>query len=167
MNYKVNDRKGQSLDIRIDGESIFVDGEKIDLDTVKISPDKYHIIHNDTSHYIELLEVDNSTKTYTVKINNQVIELSLEDALDIQLDKMGMSKYSTDKIDKVLAPMPGLVLKILAKEGQSVQKGDSLIVLEAMKMENIIKSVGEGVVKKIVVKAKDAVDKNQVLIEME
>ena len=63
--------------------------------------------------------------------------------------------------------MPGLVLRIMVNEGDTIQKGDALIVLEAMKMENIIKASGEGVVKKIVAQTKQAVEKNQVLMVME
>jgi biotin carboxyl carrier protein len=63
--------------------------------------------------------------------------------------------------------MPGLVLNVFVEVGQEVQKGDNLLVLEAMKMENIIKATGTGKVKNIVVNQKQAVDKNQLLIEME
>lgn len=52
-------------------------------------------------------------------------------------------------MDNVKAPMPGLVLDILVEAGQSVNKGDNLLILEAMKMENIIKASGNGVVKNI------------------
>ena len=70
-------------------------------------------------------------------------------------------------MDNVKAPMPGLVLDILVEAGQSVNKGDNLLILEAMKMENIIKASGNGVVKNININKKDAVEKNQLLIEME
>jgi biotin carboxyl carrier protein len=60
--------------------------------------------------------------------------------------------------------MPGMVLKILVKEGDTVKKGDGLLVLEAMKMENNIKALGDGVVSKIPIKAGDKVEKNQVMI---
>ena len=63
--------------------------------------------------------------------------------------------------------MPGLVLRITVDVGQEVNKGDNLIVLEAMKMENIIKATGTGKVKNILVTEKQAVEKNQLLIEME
>jgi biotin carboxyl carrier protein len=63
--------------------------------------------------------------------------------------------------------MPGMVLGIMVTEGQDVQKGDPLLILEAMKMENVLKAVGEGRVKAIKVQKGTAVDKNQLLIEME
>ena len=61
--------------------------------------------------------------------------------------------------------MPGLVLSVLVKEGDEVKKGDNLLVLEAMKMENIIKSPADVTIKSIKIKASDKVEKNQVLIQ--
>jgi biotin carboxyl carrier protein len=63
--------------------------------------------------------------------------------------------------------MPGLVLAISVEVGQAVKKDDALLILEAMKMENVIKSQGEGVVKQIAVKAGDAVEKGHVMIIFE
>ena len=63
--------------------------------------------------------------------------------------------------------MPGLVLSIMVRVGDSVKKGQGLMVLEAMKMENIIKSPSDGIVKSIYIKKSDAVEKNQVLIKFE
>jgi biotin carboxyl carrier protein len=100
-------------------------------------------------------------------VNNNIYDLNLQTELDILLDKMGMSSTGSEKMDHVKAPMPGLVLDILVEKGQSVSKGDNLLVLEAMKMENIIKASGSGTVKDIRVSRKDAVEKNQLLIEME
>jgi biotin carboxyl carrier protein len=60
--------------------------------------------------------------------------------------------------------MPGLVLRILASEGDKVMKGGNLLVLEAMKMENIIKAPADVVIKSIRVIAGDKVEKNQVMI---
>ena len=100
-------------------------------------------------------------------VNGKNYELKLSNELDQLLLKMGMGKSKDNKMDVVKAPMPGLVLHILVEIGQSIEKGDSLIILEAMKMENIIKATGSGIVKAIKVSTKDAVEKNQVLIEME
>ena len=61
--------------------------------------------------------------------------------------------------------MPGMVLNILVAEGQQVKKGDSLLVLEAMKMENVLKSPTDGVIKKVVATKGTAVEKNQLLIQ--
>jgi biotin carboxyl carrier protein len=62
--------------------------------------------------------------------------------------------------------MPGLVLKLFVKEGDEIKEGDSHLILEAMKMENVIKSPGNGKVKLIRVTERSAVEKNQELIEV-
>lgn len=62
--------------------------------------------------------------------------------------------------------MPGLVLKLIVTEGEEIKKGDSVLILEAMKMENIIKAPVDGRIKSIRVKVKEAVEKNQVLLEL-
>lgn len=63
--------------------------------------------------------------------------------------------------------MPGLILDILVEEGQEVNEEDQLVILEAMKMENVITSPRNGVIKKIGVSKGDAVDKKQMLIEFQ
>ena len=62
--------------------------------------------------------------------------------------------------------MPGLVLQILVEAGQTVQKGEPLLILEAMKMENVLKASGEGQVKSVNVQKGMAVDKGHLLLEM-
>ena len=63
--------------------------------------------------------------------------------------------------------MPGVVLDIKVKEGDSVKKEDSLVILEAMKMENVLTSPMDGVVSSIEVKEKETVEKNTLLIKFE
>ena len=66
---------------------------------------------------------------------------------------------------EIVAPMPGKVVSFAVKVGDKVKAGQSLAVMEAMKMENILKSPGEGVIKNLKVKKGDNVEKGQVLIE--
>jgi len=68
-------------------------------------------------------------------------------------------------VNSIKAPMPGLIIDLKVKEGDVVKLNDPLIVLEAMKMENIIKSPGEGTVKVVKVRKGQSVEKSQVLIE--
>jgi biotin carboxyl carrier protein len=65
------------------------------------------------------------------------------------------------------APMPGLVVRVQAREGDAVEAGAGLIVLEAMKMENELKAAAPGVVKSVRVAPGEAVEKGQVLVEFE
>ena len=63
--------------------------------------------------------------------------------------------------------MPGLVVKIEAEEGQEVVRGQGLVIVEAMKMENELKADGDGQISKILVEPGQAVEKDQVLVEFQ
>jgi biotin carboxyl carrier protein len=167
MKYKVFYKEDKSHEIELDNQQIKIDGKPTEIDLVKLLDNKFHILQNHKSYSIEIIHADYNLKRFSIKVNNNIYDLNLQTELDILLDKMGMSATSDEKMDNVKAPMPGLVLDILVEAGQSVNKGDNLLILEAMKMENIIKASGNGVVKNININKKDAVEKNQLLIEME
>lgn len=77
---------------------------------------------------------------------------------------MGIDLSAGPKVNDMKAPMPGLVLNVLVENGQTIKKGDAIVVLEAMKMENILKSPSDGIVKKVHVIKGDKVEKNQVMV---
>ena len=104
-------------------------------------------------------------KTAEIKVNNNIYTVSAKDQYDVLLDKLGLSSLNSAKVSEVKAPMPGLVLKVMVAEGDEVKKGDNLFVLEAMKMENIIKSPADVVVKTVKLKPGDKVEKGQVLLQ--
>ena len=85
-------------------------------------------------------------------------------AHEIFRHRQGMDNLNTAKVSEIKAPMPGLVLRILAGEGEEVKKGGNLLVLEAMKMENIIKAPADVIIKSVKVKDGDKVEKNQVMM---
>ena len=74
---------------------------------------------------------------------------------------------TTKVVKEVKAPMPGLVVSVIATKGQEVKEGDSLLILEAMKMENVLKSPVDGVIKNIKIEETNTVEKNEILIEFE
>lgn len=162
---KVNN--GTAFSIDFNKQEVTLNGQPVVSDWASIAPNKYHVIFNHQSYTLELLGRDETGKLVTMMVNGQKQVVAIEDQYDALLKQLGMDKMVAGKVNEVKAPMPGLVLRILVEEGQSVQKGDALLVLEAMKMENIIKATGEGVVKKITVQPKLAVDKNQVMLMME
>ena len=80
---------------------------------------------------------------------------------------MGINLSALQKAAPLKAPMPGMILKILVTPGQVVNKGDGLLILEAMKMENVLKATGTATIKSIKAEEKTAVEKGAILIEME
>lgn len=163
--YRVKAAEGQGKEVEIGGDSISLDGQSIDWDISRISEFHYHIISGGKSYNAELVSADYQQKVLTLKIEDQVFEMSIKDKMDQLLEKMGISTQNTAAIAEVKAPMPGLILDILAEVGQTIKKGDQLMILEAMKMENVLKAQGEGTITSIEVSQGDSVEKNQVLIK--
>ncbi|HHH54306.1 MAG TPA: acetyl-CoA carboxylase biotin carboxyl carrier protein subunit [Bacteroidetes bacterium] len=137
-----------------------------DFDIVKNNDGSFHIIFNNKSYNISIIEKDINSKKYSVQVNGKEVDLKIKDSLDQMLDKMGFSNNKKHKSGEIKSPMPGMVLHIDVKEGQEIEKGDTLLVLEAMKMENLIKAHANGVIKSIKVNQGEAVSKNQVLLEI-
>lgn len=132
---------------------------------IESNGNQYRFEYKGKNYNVNIVEKEN--KRYILKIEGYRFEVEAKDQLDVLIDKLGLDKIKNQSISTIKAPMPGLVLDILVEVGQEVQKGDNLIILEAMKMENIIKAEGDGKVKSIEVKTSDKVDKGQLMIDME
>ena len=102
-----------------------------------------------------------------VKINHREFLLEKEGKLDTLIKELGLDKEKIKKLKQLKSPMPGRVIGITVKPGDHVVVGDELLTLEAMKMENALKSDGEGIVKSIEVVLQDVVEKGKVLITFE
>ena len=137
------------------------------LDAIKIADSKYHILHDGKSYNVQIIEGNFNQKTYKVKVNNSTYNINISNNLDQLIKDLGFEIGASKKVDKITAPMPGLILDIPVNVGDEVQENDPLLILEAMKMENIISSPREGIIKAIAAIKGDAVEKNQLLIEFE
>lgn len=162
--YKVTVNK-TSYDITQEDDGFHVNGKLIQWNFEQLGNGHFHILYKDASYRAELLGSDSVTKTFTVKINNRIYTVELKDKFDLLLEKMGMSNSVSGKVNNIKAPMPGLIIDLKVKDGDVVTPGTTLLILEAMKMENIIKSSGQAVIKSVKVKKGDSVEKGQVLIE--
>lgn len=165
LTLKVNGTTDYTFDIS--QKEVSINGIAVASDWVSIGAHKFHVLFNNQSFTIEQMGVDETGKVQTLMVNGRKYTVEVQDQYDALLKQLGMDKLVANKVNEVKAPMPGLVLRLLVEEGHAVKKGDPLLVLEAMKMENIIKSAGDGVVKSIKVQPRAVVDKNQVMVVME
>ena len=156
---------GNSYEILTDGSGIEVNSAPLDWNLVRISDGYFHIISNNTTYSAEVVSIDKETKSFSIKINGKIYPVKVKDKLDLLLEKMGLNNGVSGKVNTIKAPMPGLIIDLRVKAGDAVSAGDTLLILEAMKMENIIKASGEGTVKSVHINKGDSVEKNQVLIE--
>jgi biotin carboxyl carrier protein len=156
---------GKTFDVVNNDESFFINGEPFQWNIVKISEGYFHILYKNKSYRAEVVKADRANKTFQFKINNKIQTVEVKDKFDLLLEKMGMTNGATAKINNIKAPMPGLVIDLKVKTGDTVKAGDPLLILEAMKMENILKSPGDGIIKNVKTKKGESVEKGQVLIE--
>ncbi len=155
----------QSATIDFVADQPMLNGEPFVWDLVKLSDRTFHILHQNRSYTAELLDLNTAEKTVQLKINGHVHQIQLKDRFDLLLEKMGISSAASAKVNDLKAPMPGLIVGINVQPGDVVSKGDNLLVLEAMKMENMLKAVGSGTIKTIRIAKGDRVEKGQVLVE--
>ncbi|GAA4457107.1 MAG: biotin/lipoyl-binding protein [Chitinophagaceae bacterium] len=164
---QININGGASFSVEKNGDTVLINGTSVQPDIRWMSPTEASILLDNKSYTAEVEKVDRDNKELVVRINGNRVVMNIREDIDLLLEKMGINMAAGMKAAPLKAPMPGLILKILVSPGQQVQKGDGLLILEAMKMENILKATGPATVKAIKVEERTAVEKGSVLIEME
>jgi biotin carboxyl carrier protein len=112
-----------------------------------------------------LLFHDTENNSIIIKVNGAKVAVDLKKEVDFILESFGISGDSTQSINELKAPMPGVVLDIKIAPGDEIKKGDPLIILEAMKMENVLSAPVDCIISSIEVKKKETVEKNTLLIK--
>lgn len=162
LKIKVNNKFNFELSSELN--QLLINGIPFHGDILKVNSRSFNVLFNYRSFNAELIEFDRKQKTCTVKVNSNIYSMQMTDQFDELLHQLGMDEFNTVKVSEIKAPMPGLVLRILASEGEEVKKGGNLFVLEAMKMENIIKAPADVIIKSVKVNQGDKVEKNQVIM---
>lgn len=151
----VNDGKVFGVSPKLDG-----------MDIRDLGNGRFHILAGEKSFNAVLLESESEENAYKIMVNGKAFSVSVEDEFSQLIKKLGFEKNATPKMSEIKAPMPGMVLEILVTPGQKLNKGESVLILEAMKMENVIKAATDIEIKSIHVSKGTPVEKNQVLIEL-
>jgi len=151
---------------------VFGNDGKIEYDSTVISPkleftdDGFTFMSiGDVSYPVEILS--NHQNEYELLINGVGYSFSVETPFSLQRKKLLTSQVSESTTIRLKAPMPGKILDVMVKTGDSVKAGDTLLILEAMKMQNAILASTKGIIKKVLVKKGDTTSKSDLLIELE
>jgi biotin carboxyl carrier protein len=165
LELKVNEKHNFSI-TKNDG-SLEINNTAAEWDAIWQPNGLVSVLYNGKSYTALVEQTDLKNKEVTLRVNGQLYKTAIKEPIDLLLSNMGLDLKAMQKAEPVRAPMPGMVLKILVTPGQQINKGDGLVVLEAMKMENILKATHPATVKAIKVNERTAVEKGTVLIELE
>jgi len=153
-----------SFEIEQEGSAVLIDGVRLEPDLNILSENHYHLIVNHRNYQVEIIEKDERNKSAVMMINGKNYRVVLKDEKDRLLESLGLEINEATMVKDLKTPMPGLVLDVLVGAGQHIKKGEQLLVLEAMKMENLIKSPSDLIVKSVEVKKGDKIEKGQPLL---
>jgi biotin carboxyl carrier protein len=136
--------------------------------SVEWENDTFFKLHHQGKTFLgEILEDKTEERTIRLKVNHREFTLYKERGLDQLIEELGLNKPKVRKLQVLKSPMPGRVVSIAVQEGQEIEVGMPLLTLEAMKMENVLKSEGIGKVKSIEAQADTVVEKGAILISFE
>ena len=148
----------------IQKDIVEINGKKHSIEISKLSPFTYQLLFNNKIFHITTSKL--SGNLFSFLIDGHYFECTVRTRLEEKAESiLNVSSDSSQEVT-IKSPMPGLILRINNAEGVSVKKGDSLILLEAMKMENEIRSPCDGIVSEISIKENVSVEKNQILMKI-
>jgi biotin carboxyl carrier protein len=167
LEIKLGDRTANVELISKDGNKVQVsiDGKIYEVDIVMVENGVYSIILGNKSYNIELVR-DESGKKYMVNTPYNYFPLEIID-MQAKYLKNRMKDDIDNTQDRIFSPMPGKIIKIMVKKGEEVTAGQTLIIVEAMKMQSEYKVKRDSKIKEIMVKEGDTVEGNQTLIVLE
>jgi biotin carboxyl carrier protein len=144
---------------------LILNGEKFDYELIPISPITYLLRLNNKIY--EVTGEKHNSNQITAHINGLIFNLTVRTSLQEKAAKLIEKSAAATKKVEVKAPMPGMILKIKKELGEEVKLGDSVIILEAMKMENDLRAPATGKITKMPVTEGSAVEKGFFLYQIE
>lgn len=154
----------KNQDWKLDGEDVLVSHQS----EIVWEDDRFFTMtYKGKNFHGEIMEENLENRMLKVKINHSEYLISKKGPLDELIAQLGLDKVKIRKLSQLKSPMPGRIVAISIAVGDEIEVGDSLLTLEAMKMENVLKSEGVGIVKSIEVKTDQVVDKGAVLVTFE
>ena len=155
----INDKQYE-VEVQKDG-SVLVNGEPREVDFLALGPSLYSVIRDDKSHEVVIesnegmIDVLMQGKMYSGKV--------LDERAQLMATRGGGVLDDTGEVS-IRAPMPGLVVSVPVQEGDEVQEGQTVVILESMKMQNELKTPRDGVVQRISCEEGQSVEQKRVLV---
>ena len=152
---------GRTVRFKTQGETIIIEGREVSYEVIREEKNRLLVKMGDSLQEIIHSENDGGIQLFFSSQIRRIEVLSDRDLLLRGLESGGPARHTHSEIK---APMPGLVVKILAAKGEKVKKGARLIILEAMKMENEIRAAADSEVAEVLVHEGEIVEKDQMIL---
>ena len=161
---QVNDRR---VEVEIDGDGVRVGGRPVDAHVVEVegTPVRLVTVGEQVHRVLALRHADRGR--YTLSLDGHRYEVEALDERTRTIREMTAAASGPKGPAPLVAPMPGLVVRVLVQPGDQVAPGQGLVVVEAMKMENELRATAPATVKAVHAQPGQAVEKGAVLVEME
>ena len=152
-------------EVEINGESILLNGEPVNVDLMRSgAAELYSVLFGGRSY--EML-VNSDRFNYTINVRGVQFQVQVEDERARRMNRARRLPTLPDGELAITAPIPGLVVRVLVAEGDAIEEGQPVVLLEAMKMENELRAIRGGIVKSVLVASGQRVDQNAPLLILE
>ena len=152
-------------EVEIDGDRILLDGKPVNVNLVRTGATELYSVLLDGRSYEMLVTADRFN--YQIGVRGVQLQVQVEDERARRMNRARRLPTLPDGELAITAPIPGLVVRTLVQEGDVIEEGQPVVLLEAMKMENELRAVRGGVVKSVLASAGQRVDQNAPLIVLE
>jgi biotin carboxyl carrier protein len=136
-------------------------------DWKQLAPGVFDVRMGNRNVRVERMDGPDAKGNVTIRVNGVVQALQILGPQQLLLESMGMSANVETQEKQVESPMPGKILQVMVTPGTAVDEGDPLLVLEAMKMENVIRAPRSGVIAGVEAQVGEAVEKAATLVTYE
>jgi acetyl/propionyl-CoA carboxylase alpha subunit len=157
---------GRAFEVVLGPEGVTLDGRPVSVSLEHTDGTPVHGLFVDNRTYRVVADRDGPGR-WGLRINGSVIEVDVVDERTKVIREMTGAGAVSSGPRPIVAPMPGMVVKVEVVEGDRVEVGQGIVIVEAMKMENELRATGAGIVSRVRVRAGDAVEKDQLLVELE
>ncbi|MGD1835713.1 MAG: acetyl-CoA carboxylase biotin carboxyl carrier protein subunit [Nitrososphaeraceae archaeon] len=170
MDFKIEDNedmiKGDLLRNYGSGNILLnIDNNDYHLQLLKSKSNEFEFMLDNVFHHVKILKSDGTS--YTLLVDGSIVHIKKHSKLTEIIEKSLQSKGNINQANNVSSQIPGRVVKIPVKQGDEVKEGDSILVLESMKMQVSIKAHKSGIIKSIKVEEGKSISRNDVVATIE
>jgi biotin carboxyl carrier protein len=143
-------------------DKVVLNGSQHSLEIFQLSEHTFNIKLDNNVYHVTSTKLENGR--YSFLVDGNYYESNVRTKLEEEAANLLNNLHESEGIKRIKSPMPGLILRLNKEIGEKVTMGEPLLLLEAMKMENEIRSPSSGTVSEIMVSEGSSVEKNQILV---